>query len=186
MGQHLARMLHQDAQQVIFFGRKFHVLVTGLDDAADQIDRELADAEDRSLAASQPTGADIFVDGQRQQSETPTKLDLPAGTYRIAVRKTGFEPYVSPLEIKAGEPAHVDAVLSPLAQGQGWVVARTVPRGAEITVDGVVTNQQTPAKLDLSVGQHLILFSLAGYTAESSVIVRPGKGSQIFQVLNRP
>jgi len=68
----------------------------------------------------------------------------------------------------------------------GWVVARTVPRGASITVDGVTTNQQTPAKLDLAAGQHLIVFSLAGYTAESSVIVRPGKGSQIFQVLNRP
>jgi serine/threonine-protein kinase len=135
---------------------------------------------------SQPTSADIFVNGQRQQSETPAKLDLPAGTYRIAVRKTGFEPYVSPVEIKAGEPAQLVAVLSPLAQGQGWVVARTVPRGASITVDGVNTNQQTPAKLDLAVGQHLILFSLAGYTAESSVIVRPGKGSQIFQVLNRP
>jgi serine/threonine-protein kinase len=135
---------------------------------------------------SQPTGADIFVNGQRQQSETPAKLDLPTGTYRIAVRKTGFEPYVTPLEIKAGQPAQLDAVLSPLAQGQGWVVARTVPRGAEITVDGVTTNQQTPARLDLPVGQHLIVFSLAGYTAESSVIVRPGRGSQIFQVLNRP
>ena len=68
----------------------------------------------------------------------------------------------------------------------GWVVARTVPRGALIEVDGVLTQQQTPAKLVLPPGQHLIVFSLEGYTAQSSVIVRPGKGSQIFQILSRP
>jgi len=135
---------------------------------------------------SQPAGADIFVNGQRQYSQTPAKIDLPAGRYLIAVRKQGFELYASQVEIKAGEPAQFDADLTPLPQGQGWVVARTVPRGASITVDGVATNQQTPAKLDLAAGQHVILFSLAGYTAESSVIVHPGRGLQIFQVLDRP
>jgi hypothetical protein len=135
---------------------------------------------------SQPAGANVFVNGQRQPTQTPAKIDLPAGTYRIAVTKPGFLPYTAPVEIRAGQPAHLDAELSPLAQGQGWIVARTVPRGASISVDGVVTNQQTPARLDLSAGQHLILFALAGYTAETSVVVRPGKGSQIFQVLNRP
>jgi hypothetical protein len=66
------------------------------------------------------------------------------------------------------------------------VLARTVPKGASIAVDGVVLQQQTPARLDLAAGQHLIVFSIAGYTAETSVVVHAGKGSQIFQVLNRP
>jgi eukaryotic-like serine/threonine-protein kinase len=135
---------------------------------------------------SQPAGANVFVNGQRQPTQTPAKINLPAGTYRIAITKPGFLPYTAPVEIRAGQPAHLDAELSPLAQGQGWVFARTVPRGASISVDGVATNQQTPARLDLAAGQHLILFTLAGYTAETSVVVRPGKGSQIFQVLNRP
>jgi hypothetical protein len=135
---------------------------------------------------SQPPGASIFVNGERQSEQTPAKIDLPAGSYRIAVSKPGFAPYSSPVEIRAGEPAHLYADLSPLAQGDGWVVVRTVPKGALITIDGVLSNQQTPARLDLPAGQHLLLFSLAGYTAQSSVIVRAGKGSQIFQVLNRP
>ncbi|MGB6430687.1 MAG: protein kinase [Candidatus Acidiferrales bacterium] len=135
---------------------------------------------------SLPTGANIFINGQRQFTQTPAKIDLPAGTYHITVGKPGFDPYTSQVEIQAGEPAHVYAELSPVAAGQGWVVARTVPKGASIAVDGVLTNQQTPARLDLAPGQHLLLFTLAGYTAEASIVVHPGKGSQVFQVLNRP
>ena len=135
---------------------------------------------------SQPPGANIFVNGQRQFTQTPATINLPAGTYRIAVTKPGFEPYTSQVEIQTGEPAHLDAELSQLGQGQGWVVARTVPKGATIAVDGVMTSQQTPARLDLPAGQHLLVFTLDGYTAEASIAVHPGKGSQIFQVLNRP
>jgi hypothetical protein len=135
---------------------------------------------------SQPPGANIFVNGQRQLTQTPAAINLPAGTYRIAVTKPGFEPYTSQVEIQTGEPAHLDAELSQLGQGQGWVVARTVPKGASIAVDGVMTSQQTPARLDLPAGQHLLVFTLDGYTAEASIAVHPGKGSQVFQVLNRP
>jgi len=135
---------------------------------------------------SRPAGANIFVNGQRQFTQTPAKIDLPPGAYRIAVTKPGFAPFAAQVEIQGGKPAQLDAQLPPLAQGQGWVLARTVPKGASIAVDGVVLQQQTPARLDLAAGQHLIVFSIAGYTAETSVVVHAGKGSQIFQVLNRP
>jgi protein kinase-like protein/PEGA domain-containing protein len=135
---------------------------------------------------SQPDGANIFVNGQRQSTQTPAKFDLPAGTYRIALSKQGYEPYISQVKVQPGEPASVNADLAALNAGQGWVVARTVPKGASIAIDGVMTSQITPAKLDLSVGQHLLVFTLDGYTAEASIAVHPGKGSQVFQVLNRP
>jgi serine/threonine protein kinase len=163
--------------------------------AATQVEAASATASANAPAAgavpvlsvtSQPPGANIFVNGQRQATQTPTTLNLPAGTYRIAVTKPGFEPYTSPVEIRAGEPAHLDAELSRLGQGQGWVVVRTVPKGALITVDGVLNSQQTPARLELPAGQHLLVFTLDGYTGEASIAVHPGKGSQVFQVLSRP
>jgi PEGA domain-containing protein/type III secretion system (T3SS) inner membrane Yop/CscD-like protein len=135
---------------------------------------------------SQPPGANIFVNGQRQFAQTPAKIDLPPGAYRIAVGKPGFEPYAAQVEIQPGKTARLDAQLSPLAQGQGWVVVRTIPKGASIAVDGVPMQQQTPARVELAAGQHLIVFSIAGYSGETSVYVRPGKGSQVFQILNRP
>ena len=135
---------------------------------------------------SEPAGANIFVNGQRQSARTPTTLDLPAGTYRIVVTKQGFDPFLTQVQIQPGKPAQVDAQLYAAPTGDGWVVARTVPKGATITVDGVLSDQQTPAKLDLAAGQHLIVFALSGYTGQTSVVVQAGKGSQVFQVLDRP
>jgi len=135
---------------------------------------------------SRPSGANIFVNGQRQYMQTPAKIDLPPGAYRIAVTKPGFEPYAAQVEILAGKPAQLDAEMSPMAQGQGWIFARTVPKGASIAIDGVPMQQQTPARLNLAAGQHLVAFSIGGYTAETSIVVHAGKGTQVFQVLNRP
>ena len=50
MGEHLAGMLHEHAQQVVLLGRKLHLLVGDLDDAAHEVDRRSPAAEDRPLA----------------------------------------------------------------------------------------------------------------------------------------
>ncbi len=50
MGQHLAGVLHQHAQQIVFLGRELDLLVADLDDAPHQVDRQLAETEDRALA----------------------------------------------------------------------------------------------------------------------------------------
>src|SRR6266540_370307 len=50
MGQHLAGMLHERAQELVLLGRKPYVLFAELDQPADEVDRELADPKDRPLA----------------------------------------------------------------------------------------------------------------------------------------
>ena len=50
MGQHLAGMLHQHAQQFVFLGRQLDLAVADLDDTAHQVDREVAGPEHRPLA----------------------------------------------------------------------------------------------------------------------------------------
>ena len=50
MGQHLAGMLNQEAQQLIFLRRELHLLAAALDDPAHEIDRQVAKLEDRPLA----------------------------------------------------------------------------------------------------------------------------------------
>ena len=39
--QHLARMLHQNPQNIILLGREFHLAILHLDDAPDKIDRKV-------------------------------------------------------------------------------------------------------------------------------------------------
>jgi len=50
VGQHLAGMLHQHAQQLVFLRREFYLLVADLDDAAHQVDGQLAGSKQRALA----------------------------------------------------------------------------------------------------------------------------------------
>src|SRR5579871_1012412 len=50
MGQHLAGVLHQDAQELIFLRRQFDLALADLHDAAHQVDREIAGAKHRPLA----------------------------------------------------------------------------------------------------------------------------------------
>src|SRR5262249_12620943 len=49
VGEHLAGVLHQRAQKLVFLGGQFYLLVTHLHDAPYQVDREVAGAEDRTL-----------------------------------------------------------------------------------------------------------------------------------------
>src|ERR1700686_4754019 len=50
VGQHLAGMLHQHAQQFVFLWRELDVLLADLDDAAHQVDGEVAGSKHRPLA----------------------------------------------------------------------------------------------------------------------------------------
>src|SRR5262249_17274895 len=50
VGEHLAGVLHQHAQEIVLLGRELHLAVAHLDDAPHQVDRKVAGPEDRALA----------------------------------------------------------------------------------------------------------------------------------------
>jgi serine/threonine protein kinase len=135
---------------------------------------------------SDPPDANIALDGEQQIAKTPASLSLAPGTYRITVTKPGYEPYRQELEVTAGQPVHINTTLQPLPTGDGWVWARSVPKGAEISVDGNPTGQRTPARLDLPAGLHVISFALAGYRAQAEVDIHSGRGMQLYRVLLEP
>jgi hypothetical protein len=88
--------------------------------------------------------------------------------------------------VSAGQAAHINTTLQPVPTGDGWVWARSVPKGAEISVDGNPTGQRTPARLDLPAGLHVISFALAGYRAQAEVDIHAGRGMQLYRVLLEP
>ena len=54
----------------------------------------------------QPGDADVIIDGEPWRSPQGADrlvVDLPAGTHRVEIRKEGFEPFVTAIEIKQGE-----------------------------------------------------------------------------------
>ena len=133
---------------------------------------------------SRPAGAGIFINGVRQEGQTPANVSLPPGTYQLAVRKPGFEPYLGKLEIKPGQPAQVDVDLALLPPGVGWVGVMSTPVGAEIFVDGTDTGKKTPSRIELPQGEHQIVLTLAGYAdIHKTVQVRGRQGAQVKEAL---
>ena len=47
--EHLPGVLNEHPQQLVFLGRKLHLLIADLDDPPNEIDGKIADAEDRAL-----------------------------------------------------------------------------------------------------------------------------------------
>jgi hypothetical protein len=50
---------------------------------------------------SEPDGADVYLDGTFVSS-TPATLELPAGTYQVSVRLTGYQEWKRDLRVLGG------------------------------------------------------------------------------------
>jgi hypothetical protein len=64
----------------------------------------------------QPSDADILIDGDRWTGNGDDRLvvQLSPGQHRIEVRKDGYRPFSTDLEIRAGESAPLNVSLGRL------------------------------------------------------------------------
>ncbi len=76
---------------------------------------------------------------------------------------------------------------TPVAAESAWVWIWSTPPGAKIFVDGSDTGLHTPARVELSQGQHEVLLSLGGFvSSHRSVLIRPGQNMQFTELLGQP
>lgn len=77
------------------------------------------------------------------------------------------------LELRPDAPdrADVEAKLKGLENTPAFVSVRSVPPGAELTIDDGATRQTAPAQLELTPGKHTLRYSLPGYTGSSELLV---------------
>jgi hypothetical protein len=61
--------------------------------------------------SSDPDGADVFLDGSFVSS-TPAVLRLPSGTYKIAVKMSGYTDWVRELKVLPGAEVSLNAKLT--------------------------------------------------------------------------
>jgi serine/threonine protein kinase len=112
---------------------------------------------------SRPSGADVFINGDKQSGQTPVTLPLAAGSYNLILRLEGYEPYVGQVQVKDNVQTVLDLELKSRAGHVAWAQVDTTPVGAEILVDGVSTGQFSPARVQISTGTHIISLRLKGY-----------------------
>ena len=77
---------------------------------------------------------------------TPLSLDLDAGSYRLELRRDGFKPWVTDVQVKANEPLRIGPVKLGLPDGR--LVVRSRPAGASVTIGGAYRGR-TPLELDV-------------------------------------
>ena len=116
------------------------------------------------FVATDPAGADVFINGAKQSGQTPVALPLAPGNYNLVLRLQGYEPYSGSVQVKDNAQTQLNV---PMIERNGnhvaWAQVESNPAGAEILVDNVTTGQVTPARVQVPSGTHRITLKLAGY-----------------------
>ena len=114
--------------------------------------------------SSKPLGADVFINGAKQSGQTPVTLPLAPGQYNLVLRLSGYEAYAGGIQIKDNIQTQLDVTLNEKSVTHvAWAQVNSIPKGAEIFVDGTPTGQFTPARVQMSSGLHSVMLRLNGY-----------------------
>ncbi|NIV17338.1 MAG: PEGA domain-containing protein [Woeseiaceae bacterium] len=128
---------------------------------------------------SEPPGATIFA-GNDELGLTPASVELLEGNHQISVVRDGFNAWDGNVEAKA----NVDQTL-PLIQlepANAKLLVNSIPRGANVTVDGRYRGQ-SPITLSLSPDvNYQIGLSKAGYGATSRKVRLQAAASESITV----
>ncbi len=126
---------------------------------------------------SEPAGAAIFT-GDEQAGVTPATIELLEGMHDITVSRDGYAAWDGSVVAAANEDQLLPTVQLEPANAQ--LLVNTIPRGANITVNGRYRGQ-SPVTLPLSPDVNYVVgLSKAGYgTAERQVRLKAADSREI-------
>jgi hypothetical protein len=136
--------------------------------------------------STQPPGADVFINGAKQSGQTPVTLPLAPGQYNLVLRLPGYEPYSGNIQVKDIQ-TQLNVALNERSQTRvAWAQVNSVPKGAEIIVDGNSTGQFTPSRVQIPSGIHTFTLKLNGYqVAKRTVQASEGGTVTVDQTLQQ-
>jgi hypothetical protein len=113
---------------------------------------------------TEPDGADVKIDGGSQSDwRTPfTATAVSPGPHTIVFSKNGYASETRVVEVIAGRPARVSAMLKAVT-ATSTVSIGSDPPGAAIIVDDKETTHTTPAAIMLGPGAHTIALRKPGF-----------------------
>jgi serine/threonine protein kinase len=95
------------------------------------------------------------------QCQTPCAFNnLFPDRYSLEVKKDGYQPVQTALEIKSGSVSDQKISLESLAKG---LYVSSQPAGADVFINGAKQSGQTPVTLPLAPGQYNLVLRLQGY-----------------------
>ena len=115
--------------------------------------------------SSNPSGADIYLNGEYQGTTPKTISDVPPGDHKIELKKSGYEDWSDSVSVRADETESVSAGLKPetVIQETGSISITSEPSGAEIYLDGKYQGTTPMTLSDVISGDHKIELKKSGY-----------------------
>lgn len=128
---------------------------------------------------SEPAGATVYQ-GENEVGETPLTLPLLEGKHELSIVREGFKAWDGVIEAEANVDRELETVV--LEPANATLVVNTVPRSANVTVNGRYRGQ-SPIRLALSPDEdYAIGLSKAGYGATERQVRLQAAATQTITV----
>ena len=128
------------------------------------------------MVSSDPSGADVYVNGEKMASKTNSVLKLPPGYHSVRVEKDGAVAERS-IEIGQNDLASHQFMLRSGGLSRIPVRFESTPPGAEVTLNDKTRAGRTPVEIQLAPGAYWVAFSLKGHRPVSEEVeIDPSEG----------
>jgi hypothetical protein len=119
---------------------------------------------------SSPSGALVTVDNGMGQMTPWTYQGISTGPHLISLFLSGFEPYVTNIDVLSGQVTRLHANMT-VRSGAGSLQVSTDPGGASVYVDGVFSGTTNTVIGNIPPGKHRVLITKAGYEDHEEWVV---------------
>jgi hypothetical protein len=131
------------------------------------------------VVTSSPRGALITVDDGMGQQAPWTYTDIRAGSHIVRAFLSGYQPYLTIVNIPSGGTVTVDVPLSPLSE-VGVLQVKSSPGGADIYIDGFYSGSTATTIGNLAAGPHNLRLWLVGYREWTETVQVPANGMTVI------
>jgi hypothetical protein len=155
--------------------------------------------------SSQPLNASVVIDGVETGRATPTQIAVSKGYHTVTVRKAGYFDATCKVDLGPGQDSHLVLAMEPIRgdvqvrpvkklrkiygkvpAGMGWVQIKTIPKGAQISVNRRLMDEPAPTEFLLEIGNYEVTLTLNGYKPVQKVIhIEDGSRIELSEVLER-
>jgi hypothetical protein len=136
-----------------------------------------------ALVTSDPSGADVTLDGAWRGKTPFQATDLPVGTRTLDFELPGYLPKRMELSVEDRIPRRIRAELVP---NTGRLTVRSQPEGAEVLLNGEVRGT-TPCEIDdAPAGENRVDLRLAGYVTHTERVVLEARAERAVLAVLAP
>ena len=140
------------------------------------------------LVQADINGADIYLDGNKQQDTTPSIINkVLIGPHIVEVRKEPAMPWRQTIDVQEGQTVKVNAELKSTMGGSGGTVrVLSNVEGAKVFLDGKLAGTVPVDIKAIKPGEHIIEVRSKGYqVAEETVTVSAGSSKILNMKLRK-